>query len=183
MVHVSKWRKKPVEIEACQFVYTDEGIDALKKFCGDNLGVINKMRHPNAKAEAQLGTLEDGIHLTVQHIATEGDYIIKGICGEFYACKPDIFLQTYEQVAEVRPPSFLDSIIKEYTNRTIWERGSEDFLGVYNTIKHFPVIEESDGQFTSGVYSTTYDAAKFTYECIFEGDDKLPFQITRRAKP
>jgi len=32
MVHVTKWRKKPVEIEACEFVYTNEGIDALKKF-------------------------------------------------------------------------------------------------------------------------------------------------------
>ena len=181
MVHVSKWRKKPVEIEACQFVYTDEGIDALKKFCGDNLGVINKMRHPDAKAEAQLGTLEDGIHLTVQHIATEGDYIIKGIQGEFYACKPDIFLQTYEQVEQ--SSSFIDKLIKDYTSRTDWTReSSEDFLGVYNTIKHFPVIEESDGQFTGGIYSVVYDAAKFTYECIFEGNEKLPFQIIRRAK-
>ena len=181
MVHVTKWRKKPVEIEACQFVYSDEGIKALQEFCGDNLGVINKMRHPDAKAEAQLGTLEDGIHLTVQHIATEGDYIIKGVQGEFYACKPDIFLQTYEQVEQ--SSSFIDKLIKDYTSRTDWTReSSEDFLGVYNTIKHFPVIEESDGQFTGGIYSVVYDAAKFTYECIFEGNEKLPFQIIRRAK-
>jgi hypothetical protein len=37
-------------------------------------------------------------HLTVKHIATEGDWIIKGVQGEFYACKPDIFEQTYEKV-------------------------------------------------------------------------------------
>jgi len=184
MVHVTKWRKKPVEIEACEFVYTNEGIDALKKFCGDNIGIISKARHPDAKAQAQIVTLEDGDLNTmkVEHIATEGDYIIKGVQGEFYACKPDIFLQTYEQVEAKVPPSFLDSLIREYTTRTVWERGSEDFLGVYNTIKHFPVVKESDGQFTGSVYSITYDAAKFTYECIFEGDDKLPFEIIRRPK-
>jgi hypothetical protein len=33
-----------------------------------------------------------------QHIATEGDYIIKGVKGEFYPCKPDIFETTYEKV-------------------------------------------------------------------------------------
>ena len=49
-------------------------------------------------AEAEIRTLEDGIHLTVKHIATEGDWIIKGVQGEFYACKPDIFEQTYERV-------------------------------------------------------------------------------------
>ena len=30
--------------------------------------------------------------------ATEGDYIIKGVQGEFYLCKPDIFAETYEEV-------------------------------------------------------------------------------------
>ena len=43
---------------------------------------------------------EDGTHLTVKHIATEGDWIIKGVQGEFYPCKPDIFEQTYEEVNE-----------------------------------------------------------------------------------
>ena len=33
-------------------------------------------------------------------IASEGDYIIKGISGEFYPCKPDIFKATYEEVEE-----------------------------------------------------------------------------------
>jgi hypothetical protein len=35
-----------------------------------------------------------------EHIATIGDYIIKGVSGEFYPCKPDIFEQTYEMVGE-----------------------------------------------------------------------------------
>lgn len=33
-------------------------------------------------------------------IATEGDYIIKGVQGEFYPCKPDIFAETYEKMEE-----------------------------------------------------------------------------------
>jgi len=97
---MAKFRKKPVEIEAVQFVYTNEGIRQLQEFCGDALGKFAKDRHIDAKGEVQIGTLEDGEHLTVKHIATEGDWVIKGIQGEFYPCKPDIFEQTYEPVVE-----------------------------------------------------------------------------------
>ena len=34
------------------------------------------------------------------HICAEGDFIIKGVNGEFYPCKPDIFEKTYEEVTE-----------------------------------------------------------------------------------
>ena len=91
-----KFRKKPVVIEAIQFEYTSTGIEKLKAFCGNTIGNICKARHPTALGEAEIGTLEDGVHLTVQHIATEGDWIIRGVQGEFYACKPDIFEATYE---------------------------------------------------------------------------------------
>jgi hypothetical protein len=91
-----KFRKKPVVIEAIQFEYSSIGIEKLKAFCGSTIGNIRKARHPGALGEAEIGTLEDGINLTVKHIATEGDWIIKGIQGEFYACKPDIFEATYE---------------------------------------------------------------------------------------
>jgi hypothetical protein len=93
-----RFKKKPVIIEAVRFDYTEEGIASLKEFCGTALGNIRKERHITARGEAEIGTLEDGVHLTVQHIATEGDWIIKGVQGEFYACKPDIFETTYEKV-------------------------------------------------------------------------------------
>ena len=93
-----KFRKKPVVIEAVQFIYSTEGIAKIKEFCGDALGSIRKERHPTALGEAEIGTLEDGVHLKVQHIATEGDWIIRGVQGEYYACKPDIFEATYESV-------------------------------------------------------------------------------------
>ena len=91
------YRKKPVVVEALEFEYSQKGIERLKEFCGPALGNILKHRHPDAKGEAEIGTLEDGVHLTVKHIATEGDLIIKGVQGEFYPCKPDIFWQTYEK--------------------------------------------------------------------------------------
>ena len=90
--------KKPVVIEAVQFTYLPGNLEELKVFCGAHIGKVSKMRHPNAKAEMEIGTLEDGKILTVKHIATEGDWIIKGVQGEFYACKPDIFEATYEPV-------------------------------------------------------------------------------------
>ena len=92
-----KYVKKPIVIDAIKFEYTKEGIEQLKEFCGSALGTIRKERHPSALAEAEIMTLEDGVILTVKHIATEGDYIIKGIQGEFYPCKPDIFLATYDK--------------------------------------------------------------------------------------
>jgi hypothetical protein len=93
-----KFRKKPVVIEAVQFIYNEFGLADLEEFCGSALGNIRKERHPSALAEAEIGTLEDGVHLRVKHIATEGDWIIKGVQGEFYPCKPDIFKATYEPV-------------------------------------------------------------------------------------
>ena len=43
-------------------------------------------------------TLEDGADGRAKHVATIGDWIIRGIQGEYYPCKPDIFAATYEAV-------------------------------------------------------------------------------------
>jgi len=94
-----RYRKKPLVIEAIKFKYTDSGIEELQVFCGVALAQCGKDRHPNAKGWAWIKTLEDGEGGLVKHVATEGDFIIKGVSGEFYPCKPDIFEMTYE-VAE-----------------------------------------------------------------------------------
>jgi hypothetical protein len=84
-----KYRKKPVVIDAVQFDGTYECyINDIVPFCGyDNLGryIIDKFL---------IKTLEG------THLAIKGDWIIKGVNGEFYACKPDIFEKTYEKVEE-----------------------------------------------------------------------------------
>ena len=79
-----KYRKKPVVIEAVQFKGNNSA--DIHEFAGDSI------REPVGKKHLEILTLEG------THIASPGDYIIKGIKGEFYPCKPDIFEQTYELV-------------------------------------------------------------------------------------
>jgi hypothetical protein len=83
-----KFRKKPVVIDAVQFT------------------------HPNKNDGEMLAHLEgcigwhatsDGIVIPTlegDHLASPGDWIIRGIKGEYYPCKPDIFDATYEPVSE-----------------------------------------------------------------------------------
>jgi len=87
---MGKFRKKPVVIEAVKF--TRNNWDEVKSFTNNTAHTLTIERRINGIATCIIPTLEG------QHIATEGDWIIKGIKGEFYPCKPDIFEQTYEQV-------------------------------------------------------------------------------------
>ena len=79
-----RYRKKPVEIEAVQ--WTGENLEEIKKFAGNSLTYIEQ--------HVIIETLEGCRRVN------KGDYIIKGIAGEFYPCKPDIFKATYEEVGE-----------------------------------------------------------------------------------
>ena len=83
-----KFRKKPIIIEAVQFTGTSESIDQIDQL----MGIINDIDLTGGKARIAIETKE-GI-MTAQI----GDYVIKGIAGEFYPCKPDIFEKTYEAV-------------------------------------------------------------------------------------
>ena len=87
-----KFRKKPVIIEAIQF--TQENVEKLDKWLednaikdfgwqGDTLGTTTKLI---------IHTLEGDM------TASPNDWIIKGVQGEFYPCKPDIFQATYEAI-------------------------------------------------------------------------------------
>jgi len=90
-----RFRKRPVEVEAIRFVATTEGISELRDFCGSALGRVIKPS-PSDPAEAEICTLEDGFTLVVRHIATEGDWVIRGVAGEFCPCEPEIFKATYD---------------------------------------------------------------------------------------
>lgn len=80
-----KFRKKPVEVEAIQF--TGRNWTEVRVFTE---GQARDLNLTGPKATFRIPTLEG------DHIATEGDYIIRGVHGEYYACKPDIFAETYE---------------------------------------------------------------------------------------
>ena len=94
---IIRYVKKPVEIEAVQFEDTYECVSFLKKWLGDKFKDSGRYDTDENEAWLEIGTLEDGYD-QVRHIASEGDYIIKGVHGEFYACKPDIFHETYDMV-------------------------------------------------------------------------------------
>ena len=86
-----KCRKKPVVIEAVQFVDTEESILKLSELGLDPVRIdYADLDNPILKIETLEGLM----------IATEVDYIIKGVQGEFYPCKPEIFKETYEKVEE-----------------------------------------------------------------------------------
>ncbi|MGT2911775.1 hypothetical protein ACVR1I_08715 [Streptococcus cameli] len=80
-----RYRKKPVVVEAVK--WTGKNIDEIVGFA--KTAVIG-YEEPSMKMS--ITTLEGVM------IANKGDYIIKGVQGEFYPCKPDIFAETYEQV-------------------------------------------------------------------------------------
>lgn len=86
-----KYRKKPVEIEACQFPHI-LAVGARLKFedWAHEHGVIDKMTYRGQDLFIQ--TLEGEMK------ANPMDYIIIGVAGEVYPCKPEIFNTTYDRV-------------------------------------------------------------------------------------
>lgn len=84
-----KFRKKPVVIDAVQFLGTPASAN----------GVFDAFDIPGAKF-TPTDSLEVGVILIPtmegEMMASAGDWIIKGVKGEFYPCKPDIFVSTYE---------------------------------------------------------------------------------------
>ena len=83
-----KFRKKPVVIEAVQF--TGENQAEVLAFCRPNLSKTALDGAQIMKLPVIITTLEGDL------TASPGDWIIKGVKGEFYPCKPDIFEATYD---------------------------------------------------------------------------------------
>lgn len=90
-----RYRKKPVVVEAVQ--WDGLNLDEVKEFVGESLDCV--VHDAAYKAEAAPPAVEVTIRtLEGDHRASVGDFIIKGVHGEFYPCKPDIFEKTYEAV-------------------------------------------------------------------------------------
>jgi hypothetical protein len=89
-----RYRKKPVVIEARQFLSVPACEADIVDWAASS-GVTIEVEHDGGElTQLRIPTLEG------DHIATHEDFIIKGIKGEFYPCKPDIFEATYESVEE-----------------------------------------------------------------------------------
>ena len=92
-----KFRKKPVVIEAVQWTGDnhDDIIDLAK-------GCERSIAFSNDGSSLMIATLEGN------HLAGIGDWIIKGVHGELYPCKPDIFAATYDSVQDENDKPFQD---------------------------------------------------------------------------
>jgi hypothetical protein len=94
---MTKYRKKPVEIEAIQW----DGMNTVEilEFARESASF---KYHDAAWKVGAAPCVADLTILTLEgdHHASVGDFIIKGVKGEFYPCKPDIFEQTYEVVED-----------------------------------------------------------------------------------
>lgn len=86
---MAKYRKKPVVIEAWQLPMPDRD---TRVFDGD----------PNIVFKREAGLIVEAIITTLEGVMTAagGDWIVRGVKGELYPCKLDIFAATYEAVKE-----------------------------------------------------------------------------------
>ena len=84
---MKQYKKKPVVIEAIQ--WTGDNAEEIIAYGNNSI-----TRSVFDEESLWIGTLEGVM------VASKGDFIIKGVRGEFYPCKPDIFWQTYEEVGE-----------------------------------------------------------------------------------
>lgn len=90
MGEIKKYKKKPVIIEAIQF--TEDTIQECWNFTGRKEILEESSKKYLWNIGIKIETLEGTMW------AKKGDWIIKGINGEFYPCKPNIFEKTYEEV-------------------------------------------------------------------------------------
>jgi len=91
---MAKYRKKPVVIEAFRF-YVDPMPDWFMDKVSSNDVILNNCNYDTPQDDppyCEIETLEGVM------IGNEGDYILKGVQGEIYPCKPDIFEATYDEV-------------------------------------------------------------------------------------
>ena len=99
-----KYRKKPVVVEACRYMIDIYMPDWFMDKVTDNTIIIY------ADGTCDIKTLEGTMK------AGYGDYIIKGVKGELYPCKPDIFKQTYDEVIDdnkKQKETYLSKYLKE----------------------------------------------------------------------
>ena len=99
-----KFRKKPLVVEAIK--YEKEHIGKAQDFC-------DKIKYNPHNNEFYIETLEGCMEVK------EGDYIVKGVNGEFYPCKSDVFIKTYD-IDYVEPNDDNTYYIIEYDNGLEW---------------------------------------------------------------
>ncbi len=100
---IKKYRKKPIVVEAVKLTGEDSNIREVVEFLNNKSKLsVDK----NFETRDRFSTYCDMVRRDGMKIATKegvmtadiGDFIIKGIEGEFYPCKPEIFKKTYKEI-------------------------------------------------------------------------------------
>jgi hypothetical protein len=91
-----KFRKKPVEVDAVQ--WTGDNTAELHEFAETNFDVLGPEDRANCDDPEATAQIFDRLHSTWVLVQT-GDFIVRGVQGELYPCRLDVFEATYEQVA------------------------------------------------------------------------------------
>lgn len=109
MSNAAKYRKKPVVIEAMELAgpsvywhHVYQWIEQNTEGSFEPMDVIEN-RKPCPASGVSIDPRDGRMMIATlegPHYANPGDFIIKGVQGEFYPCKPDIFLATYDAVED-----------------------------------------------------------------------------------
>ncbi len=97
-----KYKKKPVVIDAVQ--WTGENHREMFDFLTENAFDKESMQVSGEHFYIDHNKVEGGLIIKTlegEHLASIGDFIIRGVKGEYYPCKPDVFEQTYEKVEDI----------------------------------------------------------------------------------
>ena len=87
-----KFRKKPIIIEAIQFTGTFDNTRQIIDWTRGSRTPATMDVNGEDVRQLSIATLEGAMWVSI------GDWIIKGVSGEFYPCKPDIFTATYDPI-------------------------------------------------------------------------------------
>lgn len=102
MSEVKKYRKKPVVIEAALYDGTNAEMHEVYKWVESNTqGSYDYLGDERPEHGVTIDPADGAFIISTlegEMRVSRGDYVIKGVQGEFYPCKPDIFEQTYEEV-------------------------------------------------------------------------------------
>ena len=100
---MAKYRKKPVVIEAVELKNDSASIKEAIEFLGQTVNLEHNMSQDYWETFVQKTREQKGLEIKTLEgtmLANFGDFIIKGVQGEHYPCKPDIFEATYEKVED-----------------------------------------------------------------------------------
>lgn len=137
----TRWRKKPVEVDACHFIPDYEHLGFLVAW----LDTVLPNNLQGVECEwALTGIPGKGMRLQIKTLegtmeATPGDWIIRGVKGELYPCKPDVFAETYEPAD--KNEKMVKAIVEAETEE--WEV-STSFLDPFEAPETVSDLEVSD---------------------------------------